>query len=91
MRMLVAPASHDCCAPLHADIKHLASAPVLRALLTPHATTIAAFISGTALSVAVVTALSVAVVPVPTDVNATWTNLELLGLGRSYFAGTQCY
>jgi hypothetical protein len=67
----------------------MARTPVYRALLTPHATTIAAFVS--VVAAAITLPPIVTVVPVPTDINATWTNLELLGLSRSYFAGTQCY
>jgi hypothetical protein len=74
---------------LHADIKHLASTPVGRALLTPHATTIAAFVP--IVAAAIVLPPIVTIVPISTDINATWTNLKLLRLGCSYLAGTQSY
>jgi len=67
----------------------MARTPVYRALLTPHATTIAAFVSVVAAAIALPPIVTI--VPISTDVNATWTNLKLLRLGCSYLAGTQSY
>jgi len=85
-RLSVAPASYDRCAPLHADVEHTTRTPVDRALVTPHATTVAtAAVSVIGPAIAVP---AVAIVPVSADVNTTWADLKSLRLGCSYLACT---